>query len=83
MVYLPLPPQTFCTRKTDLNFYNLLWVLPFLGQNIFAFLSSVDPKFPCDPVKLVFPYLALFALDLYPLYYVGGLPLQKQSISYH
>ena len=69
----PLPWLIFCYHhkplcaKTDLVLHKLFRVLPFLGQNIFAFLSSVDPKFPCDPVKLVLPYLVVFALDLYPL----------------
>ena len=29
MAYFPLPQQTFCMWKTDLNHYELLWVQPF------------------------------------------------------
>ena len=45
--------------KTDLKHYELLWVQPLLGQNIFAFLSSVDPKFPCPLAESVSPYLVI------------------------
>ena len=75
MAYLLLPQQTLMRIKTDLDLCEPLRDQPFYVKIFLVSCLTVDPKFPCNLVKLVLPYLVILALDLYLLYHIDGLPL--------